>query len=261
MIAQCISAFAQMRGDASHLSELVSQLIRGECVWVLRDSHPWVWIQTEYGYVGFCRSEQLSILSEEATTFQYLYRLQKTKLPFHSHLLQILEPEGSLILSSKPLVDVEMDYIDISGPLPFSARLMAQQAMNLLTVPYVWGGKTVFGLDCSGLVQFLFQKQGYSFPRDAWQQAEQGLDISFDASKPEFEPGDLLYFQNPGKRIHHVAISLGGNKYIHASEWVRINSLYEEDADFQKDRKETFVHAKRIQPETLVSLLDSFRKL
>jgi cell wall-associated NlpC family hydrolase len=152
-------------------------------------------------------------------------------------------------------------YTDLSSPPPFSARLMAEQAMNLLTVPYVWGGKTAFGLDCSGLVQFLFQKQGYSFPRDAWQQAEKGKEISFDHSKPEFEEGDLLFFQHPGKKIHHVAISLGGSRYIHASEWVQINSLNEQNTDFRKERRDTFINAKKIQPETLVSLLDSFRKL
>ena len=259
MIAQCVSAFAQMRADARHSAELVSQLIRGECVWILREEGPWVWIQTEYGYEGFCRSEQLSILAEEATIFQYLYRLQKTRLPFHSQ--QIMEPEGSLILRSKPMVDVEMDYIDLSAPPAFSPRLMAQQAMDLLTVPYVWGGKTVFGLDCSGLVQFLFQKQGYSFPRDAWQQAKSGEEISFDSSNPTFEEGDLLYFQHPGKKVHHVAISLGGSRYIHSSEWVRINSLNDQDPDFQPERRETLIYAKRIQPKPLVSLLDSFRLL
>ncbi len=262
MIAQCVPAYAQLRAEPRHSAELVSQLICGELVRVLKEDGPWVLIRTEHGYEGFTRTEQIQFHSDPIN-YSTLHRLQKTEIRKENTPFQKLEPEGSIFLNYilKTEAKSDTDIFDITFPPLFSSQTLANQAMRLLTVPYVWGGKTVFGLDCSGLVQFLFQKQGYSFPRDAWQQAEIGLDISFDSSKPEFEPGDLLFFQNPGKKVHHVAISLGGSRYIHASEWVRINSLHEADADFKKERKETLVNAKRIQPETLVSLLDSFRKL
>ena len=261
MIAQCVSAYAQLRAEARHSAELVSQLIRGECIRILREEGPWVYIRTEHGYEGFTRMEQLRFRSEDPFYFRSLHRLQKTRFRQQNMPDQILEPEGTLILETELSDDTDSDFVDLSSPLSFSARLLAQQAMDLLTVPYVWGGKTAFGLDCSGLVQFLLHKQGYSFPRDAWQQAETGNQISFDIPAPEFEEGDLLFFQRPGKKVHHVAISLGGSRYIHASEWVRINSLNEQDSDFQKERRDTFIYAKRIQPETLVSMLDSFHKL
>jgi hypothetical protein len=261
MIAQCVSAYSQLRSEPRHSAELVSQLIRGECVRILREEGPWVWIRTEHGYEGYTRTDQLAFFSEMPLHFQSLHRLKKTRYDAENTFHQILKPEGTLILGTDSSDNMDPDFINLSFPLPFCSQHLAQQAMNLLTVPYVWGGKTAFGLDCSGLVQFLFQKQGYSFPRDAWQQAEKGKEIPFDHSKPEFEAGDLLFFQHPEKKVHHVAISLGGSRYIHASEWVRINSLNELDTDFQKERKDTFINAKKIQPETLVSLLDSFRKL
>jgi hypothetical protein len=263
MIAHCVSAFAQLRAEARHSAELVSQLIRGEYVRILSEEGPWVWVRTEHGYEGFTRMEQLSIHEGGLPDFLFLHRLKKTRFPGENLNTQVLELEGTLSMITKPEDDGfdQTAYTDLSSPPPFSARLMTQQAMNLLTVPYVWGGKTVFGLDCSGLVQFLFQEQGYSFPRDAWQQAETGLEIPVNETRLEFEEGDLLFFQHPGKKIHHVAISLGGSRYIHASEWVQINSLNEQDPDFRKERRDTFINAKRIQPETLVSLLDSFSKL
>lgn len=261
MIAHCVSAYAQLRAEARHSAELVSQLIRGEFIRILREGGPWVLIRTEHGYEGFTRTEQLKIHSENSSSFRSLYRLKKTRFDQANSFDFTLEPEGTLLLKTDPADHSDPDFINLGDPHPFSACLMAKQAMHLLTVPYVWGGKTVFGLDCSGLIQFLFQKQGYSFPRDAWQQAESGIEISFDRADPQFEEGDLLFFQYPGKKVHHVAISLGGSRYIHASEWVRINSLREQDVDFQKERRDTLIHAKRIQPETLVSLLDSFSKL
>jgi gamma-D-glutamyl-L-lysine dipeptidyl-peptidase len=263
MIAQCVTAYAQLRAEARHSAELVSQLIQGECVRIIREEGPWDRVQTEDGYEGFTRSEQLAIISEHPSSFQSLHRLQVTRTGKNDSAQPILQSEGSLILSCDSLAESVKDpqYTVLSSPLPFNAGMMAQHAMNLLTIPYVWGGKTAFGFDCSGLVQFLFHKQGFSFPRDAWQQAENGREIVFDHSKPEFEEGDLLFFQHPAKKVHHVAISIGGSQYIHASEWVRINSLNEHDSNFQKERRDTFVYAKRTQSETLISLLDSFRKL
>jgi hypothetical protein len=263
MIAHCVSAFAQLRAESRHSAELVSQLIRGEYVRILREEGPWVWVRTEHGYEGFTRMEQLSIHEGDLPDFLFLHRLKKTRFQGKNPNQQYLELEGTLSMITKPEYDgIDLTaYTDLSSPPPFSASLLSQQAMDLLTVPYVWGGKTAFGLDCSGLIQFLFQKQGYSFPRDAWQQAETGLVIPVNETRLQFEEGDLLFFQHPGKRIHHVAISLGGSRYIHASEWVRVNSLNEQDPDFLKERRDTFINAKRIQPETLVPLLDSFRKL
>lgn len=142
---------------------------------------------------------------------------------------------------------------------PFSGLKMAEMAQYYLGTVYLWGGKTPFGFDCSGLVQLIINLQGYSFPRDAWQQALEGEEIAFSSEFPEFQPGNLLFFQFPEKKIHHVAISLGGSKFIHASEWVRIQSFHPNDSDFAPERLDTLVKAKKIK--NLTTLAASFGKL
>lgn len=146
------------------------------------------------------------------------------------------------------------------SPAP-SGKAMADFALKFLHVPYVWGGKTEWGLDCSGLVQLVMNLAQFSFPRDAWQQAETGKEISFDNSDPAFEPGNLLFFKHPGKRIHHVGISLGGGQFVHASEWVRVQSLSADHPDFAPERMETLALVKRPDFSALTEMTASVKKL
>ena len=94
--------------------------------------------------------------------------------------------------------------------------------MSFLNVPYLWGGKSPFGIDCSGFTQTVYKLCGYSLLRDAKQQATQGEVLSFIE---ESEPGDLAFFDNEEGNITHVGILLDGNRIIHASGKVRIDKL------------------------------------
>lgn len=152
-------------------------------------------------------------------------------------------------------------WTPIEKPFFWNFERAISDARKLLHIPYVWGGKIPLGLDCSGLIQHLFHLQGFSFPRDAWQQAALGTTLSWKKEKPEFVPGTLLFFQRPGKKIHHVALSIGGSSFIHASEWVRIESLDPQSPDFAHDRWETLVLAKKIGPNDLKPLALTFSKL
>ena len=87
-------------------------------------------------------------------------------------------------------------------------------------MPYLWGGKSTFGIDCSGLTQQVYKLGGYELPRDAYQQAELGEVLSF---VEEAEPGDLAFFDNADGKIIHVGIILGDYKIIHAHGKVRID--------------------------------------
>jgi hypothetical protein len=265
MIGICIPAFAQIRTEARHAAELASQLVYGELVVVLERGEDWCRIRTEHGYEGYSRTEQLRILEDPAgfqptglSVLKNSFRADATKGE------SFLGLEGSFFWEHpdfpKPEFSLEK-LLDITNPSPFEPELMADQALEFQNVPYVWGGKTGLGLDCSGLVQFLFQKQGYSFPRDAWQQAEKGVEVPFSHERPVFRKGDLLFFQNPGKKIHHVAISLGGSRYVHSSEWVRVNSLEPTDKNFQEERRSTLVAARRWEPAQSRTLFQSFLEL
>jgi hypothetical protein len=91
-----------------------------------------------------------------------------------------------------------------------------------LNAPYLWGGKTPFGIDCSGFTQMVYKLNGYQLLRDASQQASQGEVLSFIE---ESEPGDLAFFDNEEGHIIHVGIILENNYIIHASGKVRVDRL------------------------------------
>ena len=99
---------------------------------------------------------------------------------------------------------------------------LIQSAFLYLNAPYLWGGKTPFGVDCSGFTQMVYKLNGYVLQRDASQQALEGEPLSFIE---ESQPGDLAFFDNEEGRIIHVGIIMENNYIIHASGKVRIDRL------------------------------------
>jgi hypothetical protein len=99
---------------------------------------------------------------------------------------------------------------------------VADAAMFFMNAPYLWGGRSIFGIDCSGFTQMVFRQFGIRIKRDAWQQAEQGELVGFIQ---EARVGDLAFFDNEEGRITHVGIMLDNNRIIHASGKVRIDAI------------------------------------
>jgi hypothetical protein len=103
--------------------------------------------------------------------------------------------------------------VPFEGPIPS----IVGAASLYLGAPYLWGGKTLWGIDCSGLTQMAAAMAGYMIPRDAWQQAETGVAVEFGSHRP----GDLAFFANDSGRITHTGILLEGGFIRHAHGFVK----------------------------------------
>jgi hypothetical protein len=125
-------------------------------------------------------------------------------------------PSGTIVQPEDPTAIVPVD--DLTDRFPPDAASIIKSARGWKGVPYLWGGRTNTGCDCSGFVQAVLAVHGVPLPRDSYQQAgPESPAAGFRASSPEFAPADLIFFAPEGKGITHVAMSTGGTGIIHCS--------------------------------------------
>jgi len=213
-----------LRAEASDKSELVSQVLYGELFKVLEIRAKWSRIRLVFdGYEGWIDNKQYQIISEE--NFLILIKI-KPELSLdlvdfittsENHLLSICL--GSNVNNSSYL---EHSFEGKTVSESFPKEHLIETAIIYLNTPYLWGGKTPFGIDCSGFTQMVYKLNGYKLKRDASQQAQQGEALSFIE---ESEPGDLAFFDNAEGDIIHVGIIMKDNYIIHAHGKVRIDRL------------------------------------
>ncbi len=159
------------------------------------------------GYEGWCDTKHLTKISEE----------KPRNIVTQSFGVFDLE-EGRSLLS----IGSEVTFETENHILENRSESIVETAKKFLNVPYLWGGRSFFGIDCSGFTQLVYKVHGISLPRDAYQQAKEGRVLDF---VEESKPGDLAFFENEEGRIHHVGILLNPNEIIHASGKVRIDAL------------------------------------
>lgn len=236
-----------MRTEFSDRSEMVSQILFGEKVEITEQKDNWIKIKAEFdNYEGWAdRKQFLEISEEEFQNIQSdLYASESFNLaienenpitlPIAAHLPNLTE--GKMNFGTK-----EFEYLGEFCKGNLSKPEIVPIAKLYLNTPYLWGGKSVFGIDCSGLVQQVYKLCGYKLPRDAYQQAEFGEALSFIE---EAEPGDLAFFDNKEGKIIHVGIILEGNKIIHAHGKVRIDP-FDNNGIFNTD-SQNYSHKLRV---------------
>ena len=220
-----LSAIA-LRKENRHSSEMVSQLLYNETYTVLDKTQEWLLIQTHFDqYEGWIQAKQFCEIGEDEYKALKNRKLYLTNKP-------IVEYEGKFLSLGTPLYEPHADAIET--PSEFQPELMVDYAKMLLNAPYLWGGRTVMGIDCSGLVQVCARLAGLALPRDASQQIEHGELVYF---LQETQPGDLAFFGNEEGHITHVGIIMGNEQIIHASGQVRIDFL-DQTGIFNKEKNE-----------------------
>ena len=229
----CKVAVAPLRADQSDKAEITTQLLFGDHVEVIEKTDKWWKIRNAYdGYEGWMDYKQLAQLTAEqfakCAGNQFLAPAQvineivaadgsKYYLPAGSNLPSYAD--GYCYLGAEKF---EVSFTPKQPDPQISMEQVMATAAFFQNAPYLWGGKTLFGIDCSGFSQVVFKLNGIQLDRDAWQQAEQGITVDF---LPEAKAGDLAFFDNDAGRITHVGIMLNANEIIHASGKVRIDPI------------------------------------
>ena len=232
MYGICNLCVIPCRAEPSDRSEMVTQLLFGERFKVISEERNWFQIITAFDHYN-CWIDKKQFLQVSEETFNELNEIPST---LSSDLVQVITNKETgavmpvVIGSSLPLFNGESCNLEGHEFIYEGQHVHPQQIINrsklveiaysYLNCPYLWGGRTPFGIDCSGFTQMCYKLSGISIPRDASQQSEIGQILSF---VEEAEEGDLAFFDNAEGRIIHVGIVLKNNHIIHASGKVRID--------------------------------------
>lgn len=232
--AICLLSVVPMRKEPSHRSEMVSQILFGEYVSRGEEKDDFVFVTCQYdGYEGWVQANQLTPIAEDQifSTSDYigvyaaevLINQGRRMLPFAVPVYPTATTDGSVQFGHQQIsYHLAAEAIWHSRKKPFSAKNLHSAIAIFLDTPYLWGGKSVYGIDCSGFAQQVFKLFGVTLLRDAYLQAEQGTAV---ASLEEVQLGDLAFFQNEKERVTHVGIVLENGTIAHASGKVRIDTI------------------------------------
>lgn len=214
---------------------MVSQLLFGEAYEITEKKQAWHKIITEFDhYTGWIDKKTFNPVSTE-----YYKKLEKggyaVAYPVSARLLApdqttLLITAGSTLghIDSNGVINVDSHVYrlavqDLSSITGHNVNLVTT-AEHFLNSPYLWGGRSPFGFDCSGFTQIVYKINGIRTPRDAWQQADTGQSVH---RIKELSAGDLVFFSDKGKKVVHVGLAIPPDRIIHCSGMVRIDKLDE----------------------------------
>lgn len=237
----CTLSNIPVRKEPDSKSEMTSMLLFGETYQVVSAEGEWLHIRIHHdGYDGWINNKQHRIL---------ISPIQHPKTLRHFPFIQVHTDSGNHLLL--PGSEIEQDTngkfvmngvsYQMENPGTALSPDPVSCARAFLNTPYLWGGRSPFGIDCSGLTQIAYKLSGINLPRDAWQQANEGSAIDFLASSVA---GDLAFFDNNDGKIIHVGILLSPSQILHASGYVKINRI--DNFGILNEGEKTYSHKLRI---------------
>ena len=220
-----------LRNEANDQSEIVSQVLFGQHFKILEIKPKWIKIKLAIdNYEGWICAKQY-----EEITYEDYDNLCINDFPLVSSIftrIQKLNSKESIPISmgatlpffNNGIVKIRKLKFKFSGDIASkNTSDLIKYALKLINAPYLWGGKSILGIDCSGFTQLVFSLCGIYLPRDAYQQVKMGQSVNID----NIYPADLVFFENNNK-INHVGIALENHQIIHASGKVRVDNLSKE---------------------------------
>lgn len=277
---------ANVRTQPENSAELCTQVLLGTPLTVLKKESGWYYVQTPDQYLGWMDdgfqqmdqtefntwSHQSRVIITEPYGFTYRAKDKKevvSDVAFGGMLVtrgeagsfyEVVYPDGREALLPK---EIAMPYTQWITNTKVTSESVIRTAHRFFGIPYLWGGTSSKGFDCSGFTKTVFYFHGILLPRDASQQVHIGEPVDIGADFENVKTGDLLFFGakaegNAKEKVTHVGIYLQDRKFIHSSTDVHINSLNPADPDFSEYRLKYFLRAKRIigaGPETGVQRL------
>jgi gamma-D-glutamyl-L-lysine dipeptidyl-peptidase len=265
-----------MRARPRHSAEMVTQVLMGMVVKLMKKEGGWYFVQSYDRYLGWIEGESMEIVSaEDLEQWRSSKRLITTAtvgfvseaphpgaLPVSDIVVGCIVKElgtsGRWLRVGLP--DGRTGFVEASMVQEFNAwkhqrkltpERIEKSALAFMGVPYLWGGTSAKGFDCSGFTKTVYRMNGLELNRDANQQALQGDDVVGSKEWANLRKGDLLFFgkeasDSLAERIVHVGIYLGRGEYIHCSGHVRKNSLDPSAPNYDQYNQKRFVRARRV---------------
>lgn len=266
---------ANLRSEPNHPAELSTQALLGTVVNLYKKKGGWYLIQTPDNYLGWVDDDAIFLMNQKELSDFLSHEKIIVTVPFdvvyandkRSSVVSDVVIGNILTVNnigkeeySVQLPDGRSGYISSSSAktlsswnatLKYNSNGILSTAKAFMGIPYLWGGTSCKGFDCSGFTKTVFFMNGFILPRDASQQVFSGVEIDTKENFNLLKDGDLLFFgekatENKKERITHVGIYIGDTEFIHAAGMVKINSLDKSRANFSEYRFRTFVRAKRI---------------
>lgn len=280
---------ANLRSQPKHSAELATQATLGTPVKVLKEKEGWYYIQTPDTYLAWVDEGGIELMDERVmANWKATPKMIYTKTYGHSYtdpdrqqpvsdlvagdILEIIKDGDGFFIVRYP--DSRKAYVFKEEAEPYDTWLKALKpnadslvatSKSLMGVPYLWGGTSTKGMDCSGFTKTVYFLNGMVIPRDASQQVHTGKAIDSVGNFKELQKGDLLFFgrkatDSTSEKVVHVGIWIGDNEFIHASDKVRISSIDKDAENYDEFNRDRYLRTQRIlegRDKGLISLLET----
>ncbi|MCK0144060.1 C40 family peptidase [Arenibacter sp. F26102] len=277
---------ANLRGKPAHSSELVTQATLGTPVKVLKEEDDWYLIQTPDKYLSWVDGGGIVALSSERyTAWKSTPKVIYINTIGHSYsepdkdtqvvsdmvaggVLELIGEEGEFFFVAYPderkayiSKNEAMDYDTWLAALDPSQESLVETSKTLMGVPYLWGGTSTKGVDCSGFTKTIYFLNGIVLPRDASQQIHTGKQVDTEKDFDKLVPGDLLFFGKPAtdttkERVIHVGMWIGNNEFIHSAGRVHISSMDKNAPNYDAYNLNRYLRSNRYLEESKDGLIE-----